>query len=492
MPPASRRTFLSSLAGGALTAASPARKLNFVFILIDDMGWRDLGCFGSTFYETPNIDRLAQRGCRFTDFYVTSPVCSPTRAALLTGRDPNRYNMRHIVNNGFADRNVKWPKYHHVPLAEPTIPRQLKKAGYRTAHIGKWHISLFNFPGEPGPFEYGYDHYLLNAGPNQYRVVNPQEFVRNGERLTECPLWTDELYVNEAIRFIDDNTNHPFILHLCSHTPHTPEECADRFKQMYGELTDEEQTYYGCITQLDENLGRLFDFMESRDLLENTIVVFASDNGPIHPIFGAERHRRNGWANRGSAGPFSAGKLVIYDGGIRVPAIVSWPGVSKPGCVSSTPTSILDFFPTFCNATGVSLPKDLPFDGGDLCPALEGKEIERPHSLYWQFDSAENKNIRYRDGYYWSPSLAIRQGRWKLLSKEGFIDPELYNLENDPGERWNLAEHHPDITERLLADLRQLHTEINRPTYGKSDYLNEAILKDDSLRSELNEKRGDE
>lgn len=452
---------------------------NILFILSDDQGWGDLGCYGHPRLKTPNLDRLAEESCRLTDCYVSSPVCSPTRAAFLTGRNPNRYGMKHIVNNGFENPDIPWPRYHHLPLEEPMLPRLLQQAGYRTIHVGKWHISLMGRAGEPGPREYGYDDYLVNRSGEQYRVKDPGRFLRNDITLDKTEAkWTDELYVDEAIRFIDQAGSQPFFLHYNSHTPHTPEECAERYQKLYPNLTREEQIYYGCITQMDDQLGLLFQHLHRRGLAENTVVVFISDNGPIHPIFGAKRAEENHWFNCGSTGPFRGGKLIIYEGGIRVPAIIRWPGLSEAGSVNEIPVSIEDFLPTFCAVAGAPLPTGIPFDGGDMRPALTGKTIERPHPLYWQFDQAQAKFHRYGDELYESPSLALREDRWKLMCNKGFVDPELYNLDYDPGERWNLAEFHPEIVHDLTEKMRPVYEDVNGPYSKTAKYLNPNLKHD--------------
>jgi len=433
---------------------------NLLFILSDDQGWGDLGCYGHRMLKTPNLDQLAKQGCRLTDFYVTTPVCSPTRSAFLTGRDPNRYAMKHIINNGWP--NSDWPRYHHLPVDEPMFSRHLQRAGYRTAHIGKWHLSMYDASGEPGPGEYGYDHYLINLSPQQYRIEDPAGLSRNGERLLDSPGWTDELYVDESIRFIDENRGQPFFLHLNFHNPHLPEECSDAFRNMYAGLTSYEKTYYGCVSQMDYHLGRLFDHLKNRNLLESTIVVFTSDNGADTPLLDAQSQReQDTWARRGSNGPFRGGKARIYEGGIRVPAIVCWPGLTEPGSISNVPSSILDFFPTLSATLGLPMADGVIFDGCDLRPALTGKSLARPHALFWQFDWA----------CCGCPPLAIRQGRWKLLCNADFSSPSLYNLDIDPGEQWNLSAIHPEVTEELLCELRGIHADVNKP-YDVSRYLN--------------------
>lgn len=462
-----RRTFLRHcLAGGAAMAATPlvaraqtgdapARPPNIIFLFADDQGYGDLGCYGHPMLRTPAIDRLAAQGCRFTDFYVTAPVCGPSRAGYLTGRDQNRFGMKFLCQHG---RWPNLPRFHHVPTSEPSLARQLQSAGYRTGHIGKWHLSLVDqFPTvEPWPDQYGFDHYLVrDGGEGAHR--DPSNWTRNGKRVPgKLAGWAAELYIDEAIRFIEQQpADRPFYLQIWSFTPHEMVDCPDEYKAMYADLTPQEQVYYGCITHMDAQYGRLLHYLDQRGLTDNTIVIFSSDNGPEHPNLS--------WvpSSRGSTGPLGGCKHVLYEGGIRVPGIVRWPGVVRPGFVCREPVSTLDLFPTLCAAAGAALPDTHPLDGTNLRRALEGGAIERARPLYWQYDLAR----LHRDGgvLTTSPQLALRDGRWKLLCDVDFSGVELYNLDIDAGEKWNLAERHPDIVARLLPPLRAMYADINSP-----------------------------
>lgn len=447
--------WVESSKSAKISDENPCTRPNIVLLLADDQGWGDMGCAGHPVLQTPALDELASEGCHLTTFYTTSPVCSPSRASILTGRDQNRFGMKHIINDG-DDKSI--PVFHHIPVEDPTIPRLLKSAGYRTGHVGKWHLSFSGRKEEPTPHDYGFDHYLL-LGAGRYTSYKDSKWQRNGERIQTEGRWTAEVYVDEAIDFIESCTDTPFFLNLWSFTPHIAVECADKFKEMYPGRTEQEQTYFGCITQMDEQYGRLLDYLDQKGLTENTIVIFTSDNGCTAPTLP--------WVERarGYAGPFRGSKHNIHEAGIRVPCLVRWPGVTVPGTVSREITSTLDLLPTLCDAAGVSLPEEWEFDGGLLNPALDNRPVVRPHLLYWQYEMA--KLMDARGDVFSSPPLAIRRDYWKLFCDTGFSNLELYNMDTDPGEKWNMAEIHPDIAEDLLQELKKVHTEINGP-YSKT------------------------
>lgn len=438
-------------------SGSPSRrsKMNVIFIMADDQGWGDLGCYGHSVLQTPHMDSLAAEGARFTDFYVSMPICSPTRASCLTGRDPNRYGFKHVVNTGMVNPNVTVPVVHHLPTDEPTLPRLLRDAGYRTGTIGKWHLSLAGaHPSEPMPRDYGFDHAFICDG-TQSLYQGPGKWMRDGEPVqVEAGRWYPEVYIDEAIRFIDAEPGRPFYLNLWSFTPHVREEAAEAWRARYPDSTPQEQTYYGCISQMDEQYGRLFRHLHETGLDKNTIVIFCSDNGPEPPVLQPAHEE----ARRGSTGGLRGSKHVIYEGGIRVPAIIRWPGMTTPGSVLHEPASVLDLLPTLCAMAEVALPNGIEFDGTDLRPALAGKPIAREHPLFWQCEYAMHTFV---SPTYSSPPLALREGRWKLMTDMDFKRPELYDLAWDQSEQWNLAPVHPEIVARMSERLRAAHARVN-------------------------------
>lgn len=479
-----RREFLKLSAGTMITATvagcvseqflknpTPRSRPNIVFVLMDDLGWLDPACFGSPVIKTPTMDRLAQRGCRFTNFYVSAPVCSPSRAGCLTGQIQNRFGMQDVIHTGNFSSSV----FHHLPLEEPTYPRQLKKAGYRTCHVGKWHLSHLDFPGEPWPDDYGFDHFLILEGGGSGMYENPTNWVRN-RKIVDGKLadWSADLYIDEAISFIESCDDQPFLLNLWPWAPHEPIVTSPEYKALYADRPESEQVYFGAITQFDNALGRLIAYLEKHKLMENTIIVLTSDNGPelMSGVLKPDGEVMSWGKNSRGATAFRDRKHDIYEGGIRVPGIIRWDGVVEPGTVSNIPVSTLDLFPTFCAIGGAPLPQNVPFDGGDFRSAFKGKPISRPHPLYWQYNYAAEAHKGFGIG---SPPLAIRDGQWKLMSDFKFENVELHNLDIDPSEQWNFAKEYPEITQRLLTELRKIYDDVNKP-YPSERYLNPAII----------------
>ncbi len=457
-----------SLSGGASRAAAPAgARPNIIFYFCDDLGWGDLGCQGNPVIQTPRLDQFAAESCRFTDFYATAPVCGPSRAGAMTGRIQNRFGMEWLCNHTFQPT---MPMYHHVPLEEPMLPRLLQQAGYRTGHIGKWHLSLLEFEGEPFPPEYGFDYYFIVEGVGgKSFYANPTDWYRNGETIPgRLADWAETMYVDEAIRFIEEKPGVPFFLNLWTFTPHEPLASPQSYQELYPDRMPEEKVYFGAVTQMDAQFGRLMDYLQRAGLAENTIVIFSSDNGPEH--YAALDNR----ICRGSSGPFRAGKRRLYEGGIRVPGIIRWPGVTTAGSVSHEPASTVDLLPTLCKAAGAALPTEITFDGADLRPLLAGDSaVERPHPLFWRMFDADRPYFRH--SAYPSPPLAMRRGRWKILSDFEYAKPELYSLDIDIGEQWNVAERYPEVTAELMGELRRIHEDVIQP-YPSERYLNPHVV----------------
>jgi arylsulfatase len=458
----------------ALLQKPKSSRPNILFIFTDDQGYLDLGCYGHPVLKTPNLDRLAGMGCRLTNFYVTSPVCSPSRAGCLTGLIPNRYDMETVIMPGLPPWSAH--VYHHLPVEEPTYARQLQQAGYRTGHVGKWHLGHVQEATEPKPDSYGFDYYCIMNGPRSKSwYKEPHDWIRNGKVIKEKMAdWTADLYTDESIRFLETCGDQPFLLNYWTYTPHEPVETADKFKQMYANCTEPEQTYFGAITQQDASLGRLFDYLEKKGLSENTIIIFTSDNGPelMGGVTTADGKESGSWApNSRGATPFRDRKHDIHEGGIRVPAIIKWPGLTQAGSMSHVPVSTLDFLPTFCLAAGASFPKGVILDGGDFRPALNNRPVERSHALYWQFifsRSQESQGVS-------SPPLALRQGHWKLMCELDFTKCKLYNLNIDPVEQFDMSNSQPQIVEKMLSQMREIYADVNCD-YPRKRYLNREIL----------------
>ncbi|MBC2593218.1 sulfatase-like hydrolase/transferase [Ruficoccus amylovorans] len=441
--------------------------LNILYIVNDDQGWGDLGSQGHPFLKTPNLDRLAVMGCTLTDFYVTGPVCSPSRVGMVTGRIQNRFGLNQLINAGEKER---LPLFQYIPPEEPTLPRLLQKAGYTTAHIGKWHCSFPERPGSPRMWDYGYDYAaVLNAGRhNSYKDSGWDESVNHKTTRIQTPgQWSADVYVDKAIDFISKAGDKPFFVNLWSFAPHQEVDASDEYRALYKDRTESEQYFCGAITQMDAAYGRLFDFLEQQGLMEKTIIIFTSDNGPEpHLITWSDRAR-------GSAGGLRGAKHELYDGGIRAPGLIVWPGVTKPGSVIHTPVWTPDIAATLCDYVHEKPPAEYPFDGVNIEPLLEGKPFTRKDPMYWQ---APWRGTSLRDGTEdTSPPLALRDGRWKMLCNDDFTGIELYNMEIDMNEKWNMKDEYPEVTEKLLAEMKVRYADVNGPYSREADIFSPDI-----------------
>jgi len=444
-----RRSFLKCSAAGTLgylagawarsamakEKEAPPKKPNFVFFLVDDLGWRDVGCYGTKFYETPNIDRLAREGMRFTDAYAACPVCSPTRASILTGKYPARLNLTDWIP-GQREKNPKLlvPKFNQeLPLEEVTIAEALKAAGYACASIGKWHLG-----GEPYyPDKQGFD---LNVGGTA-KGQPPRYFSPYGiPTLADGPkgeYLTDRL-ADEAEKFIEQNRDRPFFLYLPHFAVHTPIQGKKDIVTKYAAKTpDGDQknaTYAAMIESVDQSVGRVMKKLDALGLADRTVVFFMSDNG--------------GLAGVTSNAPLRAGKGTLYEGGVREPMIVKWSGVIKPGTTASTPVTSTDFYPTILEMAGLPPKPEQHVDGLSLMPLLKERGPLRRDTLYWHYPHYHRT----------TPAGALRHGDWKLI--EYFEDGrlELYNLRDDIGEKNDLATAMPEKVrelQKMLADWRR-------------------------------------
>ena len=446
LPTMNRREFLQVLGTAVVSWAATGRagararsgRPNFVFFLIDDLGWKDLGCTGSTFYETPRIDKLAGEGVVFTSAYSNAPNCAPTRACLMSGR----YGPRHGVytvgtpERGAAKRRklVPTPNTTHLGSEHVTIAEALKPAGYTCACIGKWHLGT-KTPYRPQ--DRGFD------------VVHERDgrghFTKDGAYLTDR-------FTDRAVEFIEANRDRPFFLYLSHHAVHTPiqarPELVEKYRKKAPAAGHRDPTYAAMIESVDHSVGKVLDTLESLDLSDNTAVFFFSDNG--------------GHANFTAMGPLRGSKGTLYEGGIRVPAIVRWPGNVKPGRTCDVPIIGIDFYPTLLDMAGAARPAGHPLDGESLVPLLRGKELKR-RAIFWHFPAyLEPYNDRQ---WPWrtTPAGAVRQGDWKLI--EYFEDRrvELYNLRDDIGETKDLAAGMPKKAKELHGALVRWRTQLNAP-----------------------------
>ncbi|WP_422923253.1 sulfatase family protein [Singulisphaera sp. PoT] len=415
----------------AIVALAPdaADRPNIVVFVGDDLGYGDLGCYGHPRIKTPTLDRLAADGIRLTSFYSGAPICSPSRAALFTGRTPYRVGIRDWIKE---DSGV------FLPRSEVTIPQRLREAGYRTCLSGKWHLnSRFN-GSEPTPGEFGFDHWF--ATQNNAPHLNPGNFVRNGKRVGPLRGAASTVTVDEAIGFIAEASSKPFAIFVTFHAPHEQVAAPEEYTSMYADIDDPtKRDYYGSITLIDAEIGRLLAELDARDLRDRTLVIFTSDNGP-QKLLGYPRAIHS----HGSSGPLRGHKLSMYEGGYREPAILRWPGHIKAGAESAEPAGFVDLLPTLCALAGAAPPADRILDGVNILPLLlEGKAVDRPRPFYWQFDYAQEGP--------WTQSM--RKGPWKLLADAGRKNFALYNVEEDVAERHDRAADLPELVKGLRTEM---------------------------------------
>lgn len=422
---------------------APTDRPNIVILLADDLGYGDLSSYGNPTIQTPNLDRMAREGIRFTSFYA-QPVCTPSRAALLTGRYPIRSGATKVL---FPKDTVG------LPPAEITVAEALKTRGYRTMAVGKWHLGHH---AAFLPTAQGFDHYLgIPYSNDMDRGGNPPVPIMRDTTIVEQPAVQATLtkrYTEEGIRFMRKNRDEPFLLYLAYSMPHLPIHVSEGFAgRSRGGL------YGDVIEEIDWSAGEVLRTLRELGLDRNTIVVFTSDNGPwtrypeeiFRDVYGTEP-----W-HTGSSGPLRGSKFGTYEGGVREPAIVRWPGVIPEGQVTAEAASTLDLFPTFVALAGAKLPDDRVIDGRNILPLLRTGRDPVQRSLYY---------FRGRD------LEGVRDGRWKLrrtrnlhpeLAAADSIPPELFDLEVDPGEHYDVSARHPDVVARLGQEMRAFASEVH-------------------------------
>lgn len=432
------------LAGGApCHAAAPSGKLNVILILADDLGWADLGCYGSTFHHTPNIDRLAASGMRFTDGYAACPVCSPTRAALMTGKVPARLGLTDWLP-GRPDRSdqllARPVLPQQLPLTETTLAAAFKKAGYTTGHLGKWHLGGKGF----GPREHGFDFSIAGdqtGSPLSYFAPfrNKDRFMPGLEKAPEGEYLTDRLTA-EAERFIESSKDRPFFLYLPHYAVHIPMLAGPDLVKKYPtrRVPDRQSNgiYAAMLESVDDSVGRVVKTLERLKLSDRTLIIFTSDNGGLSVLEGPNTPPTINT-------PLREGKGYLYEGGLRVPLIVHWPGVVKAGTTSSVPVISHDLYPTLLEACGVEVKGTL--DGMSLIPLLRGSAGPKRETLYWHYPHYSNQGGR--------PGGAIRMGDLKLIEFYEDGRRELFDLKTDLSESRNLAADRSEDVKRLAAHL---------------------------------------
>lgn len=421
---------------------------NIVILFADDMGYADLSCYGSNENSTPVLDKLAAEGMKFTDFYAGSAVCSPSRASLLTGR----FAVRAGIYSWVSERA---PHKMHLHSDEITIAEMLQQQGYATAHLGKWHLGFDLEEGSgprPTPGDQGFEYWMAtinNAAPSHH---NPNNFVKNGNALGVIEGYSSHIVVEEAENWLDNHRNpeQPFFLNLWFHEPHQRVAAPEVLTQRHANTDLPE--YYGSIENMDLAIGQLMTKLEEIGEIENTLIIFMSDNGSYR------------WT---SNGPFKAGKTKIWEGGIRVPGIIKWPGKITPGSQEITPAGVFDILPTIAEITGAKLP-DKTIDGVSLVPLFNSEQLQREKPLYWFYSPSR-------------PAVAIREGDWNMVADPEMDIPtdnmfqeewigmvketdltnfRLYNLRKDPGQQNDLTEQNQEKFHEMKEKLLKLHREV--------------------------------
>ena len=444
---------LFAIISGFACTAWGAEQPNVLLMLLDDAGWTDVECFGSRI-QTPNINRLARQGMRFTDCHSSAPNCSPSRTGLLTGRTPSRVGIYSYL-----------PPNHvmHLRSEEVTLAELLQDAGYHTGHFGKWHLSRLE-SDQPGPADQGFDYSLgtdNNAAPSHH---NPVNFVRNGERVGKMEGYSCQIVVDEAISWLDRiearKTENRFFACVWFHEPHTPiaspPELVEKYAALYPDLNRKQATYHANIENVDRAVGRLLNRLDELRLTDDTVVFFTSDNGPL------DRFSRIGLRGQ---------KSHVWEGGHRVPGIFRWPGRIEAGSECSVPISGVDYLPTICDLVGIEPPRDRVIDGTSIRSLLMGDvaEFRRKQPLYWFF-------------YRLNPAFALREGEWSLIATSNDAQRpkahalvrddmphisasapaglQLFNLSTDLVQSRDLAPSNPAVLERLKAKLQRMHRNV--------------------------------
>lgn len=462
-----RSTITSILLITALNTVSAyaSDRPNIILILADDLGYRDLSCFGSPAVKTPNLDRLAREGMKWTRFYAGSAVCSPTRASVLTGRYPLRFD----ITSHFNDRN-QW-----LPESATTVAELLGDSGYSTAHVGKWHLGGLHvdtagkrLDHQPGPRQHGFDFYQtqIEQQPLRGQMGRDRTLFRQGGTIllrNDQKISTDDAYYPKhftdangdfAMQMIEklSGDSRPFFINLWWLVPHKPYEPAPEphwSNTQADDISDDQHRFRSMMQHMDAKVGQILQKLDDLKIADNTLVLFTSDNGAAY---------------EGFIGDLKGGKTDLHEGGIRVPMLVRWPGQIKAGQTSDTFGHTNDLLPTFCEAAEVELPRDL--DGQSLLPQMKGRpalSVEARGTVFWQLKLYKKIQRHYPKPKPYATEIAKR-GQWKMLALNG--DPvELFDVESDPNEKQNVLEDHPEIVASLKAELAEW---LNAPRISKT------------------------
>jgi len=457
------------LSNKAMAASAGKNRPNIIVLLVDDLGYSDLSCYNSQYIQTPHLDKLASEGLRLTDSYSGAPLCSPSRASLMTGRIAPRTGVYSYIP---ADQRHPM----HLRTTETTVAAVLKQDGYNTSHFGKWHLNTTMDPafGQPEPNDHGFDYWFGVCGHARQgtiaKYIDPDNFWRNGTTVGQLYGYSCEIIANDAMDWLETgwDKSKPFFMHVSFNEPHNPiltaaELPADIMAMYPSPIPEEDARYFATVTNLDRHIGRFLDKLDELHLRENTFVVFVSDNGPLREF---------------SKQPLRGFKSESWEGGIRTPAIMRWPGYTKPGTKCDEPICFVDFAPTFCEMAKTKMPTDRAIDGTSFFPIFKGKRIYRKTPLFWYF---------YRE----QPHAAMRQGNWVMTAtlngtisdtehsffcshmyfiKEKLLTEfELYNIDKDISQQQDLESTEAKRFNAMKAKMIALHTEVVNEGYTWPD-----------------------
>lgn len=442
-----------------------ANRPNIIFVMADDMGYGDLSCYGQQHIKTPSIDRLAQEGMRFTSCYSGSTICAPSRSVLMTGQHTGHTRVRgNMCTKGGTVGYKGTRQVRRMPLSDKdiTVGHVMKQAGYRTGIVGKWHLGAYD--PKACPIDRGFDEFsgwLINAGhtggyyPEQ-RMINRKLVDIPGNTNGKLNHYTTNLCTDEAIAFLQKNKNTPFFLYLAYNNPHSPLTVPDLGPYKDMDWPEHCKIYAAMIHHLDQNIGRLMQFLKDSELDRNTIVLFCSDNGPRSEPTEIQTEVSDFF---NSNGPLRGYKRDLYEGGIRIPMIARWPGMIKAGTTSDVPWYFADVMATVADAGGAQVPANT--DGVNIMPIMTGQKQDLPQRfLYWEY---------FENGF----QQAVRWDKWKALKLKHNQPMELYDLSVDIGEQNNVAKEHPEVIQQIESYLKTARTEsLNWPLSTKT---NEAV-----------------
>jgi arylsulfatase A-like enzyme len=419
------------------SAPAADRKPNILLILTDDMGYGDVGCYGGKFAPTPNLDRMAREGVRFTQYYSASPICSPSRTGLTTGMEPARWHITSYLQTRAGNRGCEQADF--LDPKAPSLARTLKSAGYATGHFGKWHMGGGrDVTNAPSFSAYGFDEHASTwESPQPHPDITATNWIWSP--LDKVKRWDrTAFFVDKTLDFLRRHQDQPCYVNLWPDDTHTPWVPSQERLGQYPGGPVEERKFRAVLDEYDRQMGRLFSGLKELGLDESTLVIFTSDNGPL-PSFRGSR-----------SGDLRGSKLSLYEGGTRMPFIVRWPGHVPSGRLDEQSVlSALDLFPSLCHIAGAPLPQDAQFDGEDLSAALLGTPKTRGKPLHWEYGRNTNSFAFPKPPRDRSPNLAVRDGNWKLLINADGSGAQLYDLASDPKEEHDLAATKPELTKRF-------------------------------------------